>query len=121
MAYRLVGAAESQIDRVLLESALEFGIDASARYHRLMLATMTAIADSPERLGSRAVHRVAGVRVFPLRLARAFVERKDRVTRPRHLIVYRLGTDGVVEVLGVIHDRMMLVRAARDVKREAGT
>ncbi len=41
--------------------------------------------------------------------------------RPRHLIVYRLGTDGVVEVLGVIHDRMMLVRAARDVKREAGT
>ena len=116
MTYRLVGTAEGQIDRILFESAREFGIDTAARYHRLILATMAVVADSPERLGSRSVHRVTGVRAYPLRLARALVEQKDRVARPRHLIVYRIGTDGVVEVLGVVHDRMALSRAARRVQ-----
>ena len=111
--------AERQIDRILLESAREFGIDAAARYHRLMLVTMAAIADMPGRLGSRAIHPVAGVRVYPLRLARAFVERKDRITRPRHLIIYRIAPDGVIEILGVIHDRMSLIRAARRAQRVA--
>ena len=119
MTFRLVGVAERQIDRILLESAREFGIDAAARYHRLILVTMAAIADTPGRLGSRAVHPVVGVRVYPLRLARALVDRKDRITRPRHLIVYRIAPDGVIEILGVIHDRMSLVRAARRVQREA--
>jgi hypothetical protein len=36
------------------------------------------------------------------------------------LVVYRVGTDGVVEILGLAHDRMLLDRAARRmVQREA--
>jgi hypothetical protein len=33
--YRLVGPAERQIDRILLESAREWGIEAAAGYQRL--------------------------------------------------------------------------------------
>jgi hypothetical protein len=38
---------------------------------------------------------------------------------PRHLIVYRLASDGVVEILGLVHDRMVLSRAARRFVRAA--
>ena len=119
MKYRLVGTAEGQIDRILLESARGFGIQAAGRYHSLMIAAIAAIAESPFYPGSRPVRRVAGVRVYPLRLARGLVDRRHRVAQPRHLILYRVGSDGVVEVLGVIHDRMMLARAARRNQRDA--
>jgi hypothetical protein len=39
---------------------------------------------------------------------------------PRHLVVYRLGRDGVVEIIGLVHDRMLLTRAARRMHRQAG-
>ena len=121
MPYRLVGTAEDQIDRILFESARQFGIEAATRYHQLMLAAMTAVADSPLRPGTRAVARVPGVRVYPLRLARGLVERRHRVAEPRHVIVYRIGTDGIIEILGAVHDRMMLARAARRAPRDAGS
>jgi hypothetical protein len=40
--------------------------------------------------------------------------------RPRHLIVYRVGTDGAAEILGFAHDRMHLTRAARRMRQDAG-
>jgi toxin ParE1/3/4 len=118
MIYRLGRTAESQIDQILLESARKFGIEAANRYHRLILATMAAIAETPLRPGSRAVYRVPGVRVFPLRLARGLVEPEHRVVQPRHLILYRISEDGIVEVLGAVHDRMVLARTARRIRRE---
>lgn len=48
-----------------------------------------------------------------LRSVRKLVAVEDRVVEPRHLIVYRVACDGVVEVLSVVHDRMLLSRAAR--------
>jgi hypothetical protein len=38
---------------------------------------------------------------------------EQRVGRPRHLVVYRIGRDGVVEIMGLIHDRMLLDRAVQ--------
>jgi plasmid stabilization system protein ParE len=38
LSYRLLGAAEDDIDRILLRSAREWGFDAAARYDRLMRA-----------------------------------------------------------------------------------
>jgi toxin ParE1/3/4 len=44
---------------------------------------------------------------------------QERVGSPRHIIVYRVAEDGLVEILGVVHDRMVLSRAARRAVRAA--
>ena len=116
MNYRLLGGAEGDIDRILLCSATQWGFEAAGRYDRLMRAVFAAVAAFPALNGS---HEIAGVRVYPLRLGRRLVSFEQRVTRPRHLVVYRVGTDGVVEILGLAHDRMLLDRAARRMQREA--
>jgi toxin ParE1/3/4 len=119
MSYRLVGRAEERIDAVLLESARRGGIDAAVRYSRLIIAAMTAVGDSPGMPGSREVPKVAGVRTIHLRSARRLVPREHRVGEPRHLIVYRVAPDAVVEILSLVHDRMLLGRAARGARRDA--
>ena len=64
MPYRLVGRAASRIDEILFESARRWGIDAAARYHRLILAAMAEIGDRPDLVGSREIPRVAGPRTY---------------------------------------------------------
>jgi toxin ParE1/3/4 len=118
--YRLVGRAEERIDAILLESARQWGIEAAGRYNRLILAAMAAIGDSPGILGSREVVRLAGVRTYHLRFARRLVAPEYRVGRPRHLVLYRVASDGVVEILSLVHDRMLLPQAAHRAQREAG-
>lgn len=120
MSYRLLAGAEADIDRILLQSARAFGIKAAERYDLLMRCVFVAVGDFPMRPGSQEVSRVAGVRVYPLRLGRHLVAREQRVARPRHLVVYRLGSDGMVEIIGLAHDRMLLSRAARRMQRETG-
>jgi toxin ParE1/3/4 len=113
MPYRLVGRAEDRIDAVLLESARRWGIDSAARYHRLILAAMAAVGDSPALPGSREVPKVAGVRALHLRWARRLVALEQRVGEPVHLVIYRVAPDGVVEIPSLVHDRTLLARAAR--------
>lgn len=120
MPYRLAGRAEDQVDRILLEGAREWGLDAAARYHRLMLAAWAELGRDPGLRGVRPVARVPGVMAYPLRFAKHLVQPPaERVGRPRHVVVFRVGSDGVVEILGLAHDRMLLVRAARRLARDA--
>ncbi len=121
MAYRIVGRAEDRIDTVVLESARRWGIAAAARYHRTIVAAMGAVGASPLLPGSHEVLSVPGVRAFHLRYGGRFVPRAHRVREPRHLIIYRIAPDGVVEILSLIHDRMVVERAARRAEREAGS
>lgn len=120
MPYRIVGRAEDRIGAVLLASARRWGIDAADRYNRLILAAMTAIGDAPALPGSREIPGVAGVRTLHLRSARRLVPADHRVGSPRHLMVYRVAPDGVVEILSLVHDRMLLVAAARRARNAAG-
>lgn len=80
---------------------------------------LTAVADQPKIPGSYHVPRVAGARTFHLRFARRLVAREWRVNRPRHLIVYRVAPDGMVEILSLVHDRMLLSRAVQRARRGA--
>lgn len=120
MPYRVVGHAEGKIEAILLETARRWGTDATARYNRLIMAAMTAVGDSPAMLGSRDVPGLVGVRTLHLRSVRRLVPREYRVGQPRHLVVYRVAPDGVVEILSLVHDRMLLVRATVRARREAG-
>jgi len=117
--YRLVGHAEDRIDQVVMDSARQFGIEAAVRYNKLILAALAAVGDNPSLTGSKPVPRLQEVRMFPLRLAGRFAAPDDRVSRPRHLVIYRMAPDGVVEVLSLVHDRMDLTRAARRASRVA--
>jgi len=119
MAYRLVGHAEDRIDAILLESARRWGIETAARYHRLIIAAMTAVGNAPALPGSRDVPKVSGVRALHLWSARRLVAPEHRVSEPTHVVVYRVAPDGVVEILSVVHDHMLIARAARRAQREA--
>jgi plasmid stabilization system protein ParE len=119
VSYRLVGRAEERIDTILLESARQWGVVAAARYHRLILAACATVAGNPTLPGSREVPRIPGVRTYHLRLARRLLPPDQRVDRPRHLVIYRVAPDSVVEILSVIHDRMLLPRAARRAQRDS--
>jgi toxin ParE1/3/4 len=105
--------AEDQIAGILRESARRHGPDAAGRYGLLLLAAMAAVGDDPARLGASNVPRLPGIRAFPARLIRLHIDPARRVRLPRHLIVFRLADDGVVDILGVVHDRMVLSRAAQ--------
>src|SRR4051812_30659047 len=119
MRYRLSGRAAERIDDILLESARSWGIDAADRYYRLVLVAMDAVGDCPDLAGSRVIPRISGLRIYHLRSARRLVEIGARVGEPRHLIIYRVGLDGVVEILSLVHDRMLIARAARRARRDA--
>ncbi len=80
---------------------------------------MAALGDEPDMPGSVEVPRLSGIRAYPTRLSRLRVEPTRRVAGPRHVIIYRLVSDGVVEILGLVHDRMVLSRAARKIVRSA--
>lgn len=120
MAYRLTIAAEDQIDALLLESAGVYGIEAAGRYGQLILTAMAAVGNDPDLLGSVMVPSLPGIRAYATRLSRARIEPGRRVGAPRYLVIYRQAPDGVVEILGLAHDRMVLSRAARKMVREAG-
>jgi toxin ParE1/3/4 len=121
LTYRLLGGAEDDIDHILLASARDWGLPAAERYHWLMLTVFAALGATPDPAASRVIARVPGVRAYPLRLGRRLIEPGQRVGHPRHIVVYRVAEDGVVEIMGLAHDRMLLTRAARQMRRAAGS
>jgi len=70
--------------------------------------------------GSRPILGTQNVRALHLRSARHLVVREHRVRDPRHLMLYRVDPDNVVEILGIVHDRQLIDRAIRRAQREAG-
>lgn len=119
MAWRFAGRCESQIDDIVLESARRWGIEAAARYNRLIFAAIEAIGDSPAFPGARPIPEIEGILSLHLRFARRLLPREHRVREPHHVVIYRQSRDGIVEILGLVHDRQLLDRAARRAKREA--
>ena len=80
---------------------------------------MASLGNEPETPGFVEVPRLPGIRAYPARLSRFRVEPTRRVAAPRHLIIYRLASDGIVEILSLVHDRVVLSRAARSIVRSA--
>lgn len=119
MAWRFAGRAEDRIDEVVIESARRWGIEAAARYNLLLFAAFEAIGNSPALPGSRPVSGLPGVLSYHLRSGRRLVAQEHRVRHPRHLVLYRVAPDGVIEVVGLAHDRQFLERVARRAQREA--
>jgi toxin ParE1/3/4 len=90
------------------------------RYDLLLDTALQEIGDDLQLRGSRPIPGMPAIRTYPIRLSRAHVLPVHRIGKPRHLVVYRVADDGVVEVLGIVHDRMLLGRAARRLAERLG-
>ena len=105
---RLAAPARRDLAAIARWTVKEFGEDAWVRYETLIAQALEDLAAEPERPGSREVPEV-GVRVYHLASSRERVV-GPRVRQPRHVLVYRVREEGVVEIARVIHDARDLAR-----------
>ncbi len=104
---RLSALARVDIANLLLWSEERYGDQARERYEQLLSSALRDLVEDPVRLGTLARPELGqGVRTYHLRNAK----KQSGVTRPRHLILYRLRRTSVVEVGRVLHDAMELER-----------
>jgi len=117
--YRLAKAAEDALVAIRVDSIERWGKIVANRYDRLIDQALADIAGNPSLPGAHEVPGSAGLKVYSIKSSRRRIVREDRIGNPRHLVVYRLASDGAVEILGVIHDRMLLGRAVGRLARDA--
>lgn len=111
-AYSLVvsGVARADIQAILEISERDFGPKARARYADLIGAALEALRQSPTRAGATLRPDIGdGVFVFHLARARRFRAR-ERVRRPRHLIVFKIAKPKTLVIGRVLHDAMDIVQ-----------
>jgi toxin ParE1/3/4 len=120
--FRLSGPAEAELDDILDWSERNFHEIGRMRYAALLVQAMQDIADDPQRHGIEWV-QAAGLRIglyHSWHSRTRIADPAERIQTPRHLIVYRIGDDGVVEILGFVHESMLRGRAlSRIVKANA--
>lgn len=117
--YRLAAGALEQIGGILEWSEAQFGTLARERYEELLLTAMQDVADTPKRAN------VAWMRLTRMEVGvYHIVHSRDRasdppgsVGEPRHYFIFRIGPDDVVDILGFVHERMLLNRALRKILR----
>lgn len=119
MTYRLSQAAEDALVEIYLTGLNQWGRALADRYELLLFTVFNEIGADPSILGSRMLPNAFGVLVYPIRLSRDHVPMEDRISEPRHLVVYRVGSGGVTDILGIVHDHMVLDRMARRLAKDA--
>ncbi|MDR0782956.1 MAG: type II toxin-antitoxin system RelE/ParE family toxin [Propionibacteriaceae bacterium] len=107
--YRLSHAAVADIDAILEWSGAHFGESARRRYAALIAAGLRDIARVRDGLGAKPRPELGElVYSWHLRLSREKVL-GDLVHAPRHFVVYRVETSGVI-IGRILHDSMDLER-----------
>ena len=117
--FRLSRSAEAELDSILEWSEARFHEVGRIRYATLLVQAMQDVADSPGREGVQWVG-VLGTRVglyHPWHSRNSIPDPAERFHEPRHLIVFRIADDGIVDILGFAHDSMLRGRALRRVVR----
>jgi len=111
--FRLSGPAAAELDEILDWSESNFGSEARERYNALVFEAIQNVADDPHQPNIRW-HRVrtTDIGIYHIERSRDRVPADlGRVGEPRHYLILTIGPDGVVDVLGFIHDSMLLERA----------
>lgn len=102
---RITGPAQRDIAAIAKWTIRKFGETATLRYMALIRQALLDIGANPERPGSRSRPEilVAGARTYHISFSQS--SGGDlRVKEPRHLLLYRQGVDGIVDVARVLHD-----------------
>jgi len=109
--FRLSAPAQADLAAILELSGERWGDDGRARYAALLGAAMRKIAADPEGPNTRDRSELApGLRGFHLRHARRGLD----VASPVHVIFYRVGASGWIDVVRVLHERMEPTRHVGD-------
>jgi len=118
--YRLSKPAEDKLDEILERSEEEFGELTRERYALLLTTAMVDIAEVPKRQGVKWVSCLRQrIGVYHIELSRDHVEdTAERIQEPRHSLVFRIAQDGIVDVLGFVHDRQLRRRAVRQIVKQ---
>jgi toxin ParE1/3/4 len=104
--FRLSEPAKIDVAQILATSAERWGIDARRRYLITLVIAMRKVAADP--LGPTTRERKdlqPGIRSFHIRYARSS-ERGERVSRPVHVLYYRVIEPELIEIVRVLHDHM---------------
>lgn len=112
---RLTSTAQRDVKAILNWSRKEFGEAAAARYQALLKQAVRDIGVDPERPGSMEQGKfiIEGARTYHLEFSRSRVSGR-RVTAPRHFLLYRQRSKGLIEVGRVLHDSRDLARHLPD-------
>jgi len=117
--FRLSGPAEDQIDEILVRSEEKFGVLSRERYAALLVAAMNEVATNP--YGNMVTWKQLSsgkIGIFHIEHCRRRVSDPPGIVKePRHLLIFRVAHDDVVNIIGVLHDSMLLDRAIRRVVR----
>lgn len=113
--YRLTDSAEVELGEILDWSESRFGVMARDRYLALILAALRDVADDPKRK-SVHWHRIGTNQIGVYHIANSrdrTPPTRGRVAEPRHYVIFSLGDEDGIVVLGFVHERMLLSRAFR--------
>lgn len=105
---RLTGPGRAAIRKILTDSEREHGAFGRLRYAALIEAAFKDVEQDPFRPSARRTE-IDGRMLLTYHLARAKHRVSDppgRVQDPPHAIVYEVADDGVVDIYGLIHERM---------------
>jgi toxin ParE1/3/4 len=106
---RLSAMAQADIINLLFWTEQRYGKTARTRYEYLLSAALRDLAADPLRIGTLARPELGpDIRSYHLRNSR----KSAGVARPRHLFLYRMREESLVEVGRVLHDAMELERHA---------
>jgi len=104
--FRVTRSARSDIEHILGTSAALWGMEASLRYEALLTAAMQSVADQPDGPLTRDCTALRpGIRSSHLRHARR-IQPVSGVKQPVHVLYYRVVPPDLVEIIGVLHERM---------------
>jgi toxin ParE1/3/4 len=114
--YGLAPRAARDIGAILGWTQEHFGERGRIRYEALLTRAILDVATDPKRAGSHASPEIAAAaRTYHLRLSRDHVDPAiGKVRHPRHFLLYRIRSDGRVEIGRVLHDTMELKRHLPD-------
>ncbi len=104
--------ARSDISSILAWTLESFGAQTMDRYERLIKTGVEEVAADPEIAQSEPRPEIAkNCRTYHLVHCRQKAgARGDRIREPRHFLLYRVTSAGVVEIGRVLHDSMDLER-----------
>jgi toxin ParE1/3/4 len=104
--FRLARPAQIDLANILATSAERWGAEGRQRYAAVLAAAMRQVADQPEDpLTKKRPELRSGIRSFHVRYTRRSAENAT-VRRPVHVLYYRVGQEGVIEIVRVLHERM---------------
>ena len=120
--FRLAASAEAQLVDILDYSAATFGDGARERYAILLVQAMQDVAETPDKPTVNWKQTPVGrVGIYHVRHSRQRVPiPPGQVLEPRHFLVFQVGKDNIVDILGFIHDRMLFNRALNRIARSGG-